>query len=177
MARLRDLSARRMFLAIMLATVVGSLAAFWAFEHQAYALGASAKFNQGSGHANQAFQRMNTWVTGTLDPHPNGQAATAMAVGVLTTLGLLAIRMRFFGFPLHPLGYAISSSWAIHLVWVPMLIAWVLKGLTMRYGGLRAYRQFLPFFLGLILGDCVMGSLWALVGLALNMRTYNFFGA
>jgi len=85
--------------------------------------------------------------------------------------------MRFFGFPLHPLGYAISSSWAIHLVWVPMLIAWVLKGLTMRYGGLRAYRQFLPFFLGLILGDCVMGSLWALVGLALNMRTYNFFGA
>jgi hypothetical protein len=166
-----------MFGAIMLATVVGTLAAFWAFEHQAYALGAAAKFNQGSGHAQQAFVRMNNWVTGALDPHPNGPATMAMAVGLLTALGLLILRLRFFGFPLHPLGYAIASSWAIHLVWMPMLIAWVLKGLTMRYGGLRAYRQFLPFFLGLILGDCVMGSVWALLSLALNVRTYNFFGA
>ncbi len=177
MARLRQMDARRMFAAIMLATVVGTLAAFWAFEHQAYALGASAKFNQGSGHAHQAFVRMNNWVTHALDPRPNGQAATAMGIGLLTTLGLLALRFRFFGFPLHPLGYAISSSWAIHLVWMPMLIAWVLKGLTMRYGGLRAYRQFLPFFLGLILGDCVMGSVWALMSFVLNARTYNFFGA
>src|SRR5207302_3663911 len=97
-------------------TVVGTLAAFWAFEHQAYALGASAKFNQGSGHAQQAFVRMNNWVTHSLDVHPNGQAAAAMGIGLLTTLGLLALRFRFFGFPLHPLGYAISLSWAIHLV-------------------------------------------------------------
>jgi len=177
MAKLRHLEARRMFGAIMLATLVGTLAAFWAFEHQAYTLGAAAKFNQGSGHAQQAFVRMNNWVTGALDPHPNGAAATAMGVGLLTTLALLALRVRFFGFPLHPIGYAIASSWAIHLVWMPLLIAWILKGITMRYGGLRAYRRFLPFFLGLILGDCVMGSLWALIGLALNTRTYNFFGA
>lgn len=177
MARLRHMESKRMFAAIMLATVVGTLAAFWAFEHQAYTLGASAKFNQGSGHAQQAFVRMSNWVNHTLDPRPSGQAATAMVVGLLTTLALLALRFRFFGFPLHPLGYAISSSWAIHLVWVPMVIAWVLKGLTMRYGGLRAYRQFLPFFLGLILGDCVMGSIWALISLLLNARTYNFFGA
>jgi hypothetical protein len=89
---------------------------------------------------------------------------------------LLFFRLRYFGFPLHPIGYAISSSWSINLVWLPMVIAWVLKGLTMRYGGLRSYRQFLPFFLGLILGDCVMGSAWALMSLLLNMRTYNFFG-
>ena len=60
---------------------------------------------------------------------------------------------------------------------MPLFIAWGLKGLTLRYGGLPTYRRFVPFFLGLILGDCVMGSLWALIGLALNTRTYNFFGA
>lgn len=177
MAKLRRMEATKMFGAIMLATVLGVLAAFWAFEHQAYALGASAKFNQGSGHSQQAFARMATWVDGGLDKHPNGPATVAMVVGLLTTLVLLALRLRFFGFPLHPIGYAISSSWAIHLVWLPMLIAWILKSVTMRYGGLRAYRQFLPFFLGLILGDCVMGSVWALLSLALNTRTYNFFGA
>src|SRR5262249_11919437 len=135
------------------------------------------KFRQGYGHAHQAFVRMNSWVSGTLDNRPNGQAQFAMLVGLVTTLLLLLLRLRFFGFPFHPLGYALSSSWSIHLVWLPMLIAWTLKGLTMRYGGLRAYRQFLPFFLGLILGDCVMGSFWALLSLFLNAPTYNFFGA
>jgi hypothetical protein len=175
MAKLRHMDARRMFGAIILATALSTLAALWAFEHQAYEFGAAAKFGQGSGHAQQAFVRMNNWVTGALDPHPNGPATMAMVVGLLTTLGLLIL--RFFGFPLHPLGYAIASSWSIHLLWVPMVIAWVLKGITMRYGGLRAYRQFLPFFLGLILGDCVMGSIWAVLSIILNTRTYNFFGA
>ncbi len=100
-----------------------------------------------------------------------------MAVGLLTTVALFALRLRFPGFPLHPIGYAISSSWAIHLIWMPLLIAWVLKSLTMRYGGLRAYRQFLPFFLGLILGDCVRGSAWGLVSLLCGIQTYNFFGS
>jgi hypothetical protein len=176
MARLRHLEARRMFGAIMLATVLGTLGAFWAFEHQAYQFGAAAKFNQGHGHADQAFDRMSNWVGGTLDMRPNFPAMTAMATGFLTTLALFFLRLRFFGFPFHPIGYAISSSWSIHLVWLPLLIAWIFKGLTMHYGGLRAYRRFLPFFLGLILGDCVMGSVWALMSLLLNMRTYNFFG-
>lgn len=177
MAKLRQMEARRMFGAIMLATVLGALGAFWAFEHQAYALGAASKFNQGTGHAMEAFTRTNSWFSGSLDPKPNGQATMAMLVGLLTTLALFALRLRFFGFPFHPIGYAISSSWAINLVWMPLFLAWALKGLTLRYGGLPSYRRFVPFFLGLILGDCVMGSLWALLSLLLNARTYNFFGA
>ena len=177
MARMRQLEARRMFGAILLATVLGILSVFWAFEHQAHTFGAGAKFSDGYWMAQEGFERMNSWVNGTQDKRPNIGAVTAMGVGLLTTLTLLFFRLRYFGFPLHPIGYAVSSSWAIHLMWLPMLTAWTLKGLTMRYGGLRAYRRFLPFFLGLVLGDCVMGSLWALMSLLLNMRTYNFFGA
>jgi hypothetical protein len=177
MAHSRGIEVRRMFYAILLATVVGTLSAFWAFEHQAYALGAAAKFNQGSGHAMQAFTRMSGWIDGTTDSRPNSQATLAMLVGVLTTLGLLALRMRFSGFPFHPIGYAVASSWAIHLVWMPLLIAWTLKSLVVRYGGLRSYRELLPFFLGLILGDCVMGNIWAILSLILHAPTYNYFGA
>jgi hypothetical protein len=32
-------------------------------------------------------------------------------------------------------------------------ISWVLKGVLLRYGGLRAHQRALPFFLGLIVGD------------------------
>lgn len=177
MARLRHLDARRMFKAILLAIIAGTLSAFWAFEHQAYVLGTASHFNQGMGFSQEAFSRMGTWVSGAQDPHSNPMAITAIFIGMLMTWALTLLRLRFWGFPFHPIGYAISSSWAIHLVWVPLLIAWIAKGLTLRFGGLHGYRRLLPFFLGVILGDCVMGALWGLVSLAFNIRTYNFFGA
>ena len=47
---------------------------------------------------------------------------------------------------------------------LPLLIAWAAKGLILRYGGVRLYRQGLPLFLGLILGQMVAGSAWHLIG-------------
>ena len=115
-------------------------------------------------------------MSGSLHATPNKQAAGAMGFGFAVTLLLAACRLRFNGFPLHPLGYALSSSWAIGICWMPLMIAWLLKAITMRFGGLPAYRKAVPFFLGLVLGDCVFGSVWALLSLLLNTRTYNFFG-
>jgi hypothetical protein len=65
----------------------------------------------------------------------------------------------------------------MNLVWLPLFIAWMAKLAVLRYGGLRLYREVLPFFLGLILGDCTMGALWSLIGLAIGTPTYNFWGA
>ena len=56
-----------------------------------------------------------------------------------------------------------------------MFIAWAIKGLIIRYGGTRLYREALPFFLGLILGDYTIGSLWALLGVTLGIPTYKIF--
>ena len=176
MAHQKGIDSRKVFTAIVLATILGTISAFWAFEHQAYQFGVSAKFNQGFGQANEAMTRTANWIGGTLDPHANVGANVALSSGFISTLGLMALRSRSYGFPFHPIGFAISSSWAINLVWMPMLISWLLKSFTMRYGGLRSYRMFLPFFLGLVLGDCVQGSFWGLMSIVLNTRTYNFFG-
>ena len=34
-------------------------------------------------------------------------------------------------------------------------MAWLIKLLALRYGGIQLYRTLLPFFIGLILGTCV----------------------
>jgi hypothetical protein len=177
MARLRRMEVSRLFGVILFTTLLGTLSTFWAYEHQAYQLGTSAKWYAGTHFGQEGYEKMAAWSGGGLNPRPNPTGTLALGVGLLTTLGLLALRLRFFGFPLHPIGYAVSSAWAINIVWLPLFIAWVCKGLVMRYGGLRVYRLLLPFFLGLILGDCVLGSMWGLLSLLLNMRTYNFFGA
>ena len=85
------------------------------------------------------------------------------------------IRGRWIGFPFHPVGYAIASSWGMSVLWVPMLIAWVIKLVILRYGGLATYRKCVPFFLGVILGECLMGGFWNLTGIARQVPTYAFW--
>jgi hypothetical protein len=77
--------------------------------------------------------------------------------------------------PLHPIGYAVSSSLSMHILWIPMLVAWIIKGLVLRYGGLRLYRQGIPFFLGLILGEFVIGGGWSVIGTVTGLTTYRFW--
>lgn len=167
-------SQKKVFWGIMLAAFVGTVAVFWAYLHLAYALGTQAKWNQGSGFAREAFNRLNSWIQ-TPQP-PNGIANGAIGVGFVFCSLLMLARIKLPWFPFHPIGYAISSSWSMNLVWMPLLIAWVLKGLMLRYGGVRLYRQAMPFFMGLILGQMLVGTLWHLVCIYLETIPYSFWG-
>jgi len=167
-------SQKVMFWGMALAGVVGTLSVFWAYLHLAYASGTQAKWNQGSGFANEAFNRLNGWLQ-TPRP-PNALANVGVGVGFIFCALLMVARIKFPWWPFHPIGYAISGSWAMNLVWTPLLFAWVLKGAILRYGGVRLYRQLLPFFLGLILGQMLVGSAWHLIGLAMGIVPYSFWG-
>lgn len=175
MAQAASFDARRMAGALMLAGGVGMLASIWAFLHLGYSLGTAAKFSSGYGYGSQIFGRLQGWVASPTPP--NIQATWAMLLGLVSCAGLSFLRARFIWWPFHPIGYAISGSWSMNLVWMPLLIAWVLKGSTLKWGGLRLYRTLLPFFLGMILGDIVMGCLWSLIGIAFGIETYSFWGA
>ena len=167
-------SQRAYFWATMLAVVVGVTATFWAYLHLGYQLGLAGKFSSGTGHAAQGYDRLSNWITNRTPP--NLTANWALVAGFLTAAFLFGMRLRFFWWPFHPIGYAISGSWSINLVWMPLFFAWVIKICVLRYGGLRGYRALLPFFLGLILGQTIVGSLWSLYGMALGVQTYSFWG-
>jgi hypothetical protein len=116
----------------------------------------------GSGMAVQEY----TWAAGYLKtPKLADPLRTwATAGGGITAFVLLFLRQRFVGFPFHPLGYAMTCSYG-SLIWFPFLLVWVLKGLVLRYGGMRLYRATVPAFLGFALGHYfVAGALWGLIG-------------
>ena len=95
---------------------------------------------------------------------PEEERVIATGVGAGVTVVLSLLRLRFAGFPLHPLGYAITCSYG-SLAWGPFLMVWVLKSLALRYGGMAFYRRTIPFFLGLALGHfAVAGIFWGLLG-------------
>ncbi len=96
------------------------------------------------------------------------------AVGILFTLFLSFMRTRFFWWPFHPLGYALSGSWTMIVFWFPCLIAWMLKAMILRYGGMRTYVRLRPYFLGLALGEFGMAVIWAVVSWVWNVPAPSF---
>jgi hypothetical protein len=169
---------RGLFAAMMLAVLFGSLCAFWADLSLTYHHGAAEKIappNVQLIFGGEPWNRMYSWIHSPSTPTQQFNTRVAIGVGFAITLILNILRLRLGWFPFHPVGFAVSSSWSLSLLWLPLMIAWVIKLLILRYGGLRAYRQALPLFLGLILGECILGSIWMLVGIALNIQTYAFW--
>lgn len=165
------------FWAMMIAGVAGTIFAFWAILHLLYVNGAASSTlgppNVPMIFGSEPWNRMEGWVKSPQPPDVNRMIA--IAFGFSITLLLNALRMKLSWFPFHPVGYAVSSSWSMHLLWLPMFLAWVIKLLTLRYAGLRGYVRILPFFLGVILGECVMGSIWTILGCAFHFPYYAFW--
>ncbi|UCH36032.1 MAG: hypothetical protein JSV65_06675 [Armatimonadota bacterium] len=105
------------------------------------------------------------WVADCLtNPRPpQWTSAGFMALGGAGA-GLLSLaHLRFVGWPLHPVGLAISQINTVYWDWSSILLAWLSKGLILRFWGFAGYRRSLPFFLGLILGSCVGSGITVLV--------------
>ena len=70
---------------------------------------------------------------------------------------------RWYWWPLHPIGFAIAVGWLTSSIWFSALIAWLLKLIILHVGGSGLFRSLKPFFLGLILGEVVVGGVWAVI--------------
>ena len=85
--------------------------------------------------------------------------------GAVVMLVLVTCYHRLYWWPIHPLGYLTAYSSAMRILWVSFFVGWVCNALCMRYGGIVLFKKLQFFFIGLIIGDFLMGGGWALVGL------------
>jgi len=88
---------------------------------------------------------------------------------------LIALRIRFTGWPLHPIGYAMGPSWPMIQLWFSIMVGWLMKWLILRWGGMRMFRQARPFFLGLVLGEFVVAGVWIVVDSITGVHGHRFF--
>lgn len=126
------------------------------------------------------YQANNTWSFQEYQGHMVGsvagtwQAPVFFAVGVIFTLFLSYMRAMFFWWPLHPLGYALCVSWTMTVFWFSCLVAWLVKLLVLRYGGMSLYVKARPWFLGMVLGEFGMAVVWALINIFTSAPTPTF---
>lgn len=157
---------------MLAAMVVATFCGMWACLHVFYTDGAAAKCRGfGNWTGIESFNWLGSAINQGFPAEPRRWAAVAAAAGFVAALS--ALHARFPWWPFHPLGYAIGPG--LIWLWMPFLIAWFIKFFVLRYGGLRLYRRALPLFLGLVLGDYVMGAIWALIGVFRHIPTYQIF--
>ena len=163
---------RKLLSIVIIALLVGIPINFIIYLHLSYHYGAG-NWSEVAHMGRESFtNRLQVWLT---SPTPHDYSTMAfMGIGFGITSLLLAMKMRFLWWPLHPIGFVLGVSPAeMVYIWVPVFISWLLKLTILKYGGLKTYRKAIPFFVGLILGDYTMGGIWSIVNATFNIATYN----
>ena len=150
---------------LAIAIFVGALSAAWGHLHLSYQVGLE---NARSWYARAAFNRLAGWLYNPSDTNVSGLLYTVG--GFIFAGSLLMLRWRFIQWPLHPVGYVVSSWWTFTGLWFPLLISWMVKRILLSTGGVRLYRRAIPFFIGLVIGDVIVASVISILGLFFDFR-------
>jgi len=65
--------------------------------------------------------------------------------------------------PVHPVAMLFVGNWYAQQIWFSVFLGWMLKVLTLKYGGARAYRKARGLFLGLIIGEVFAVVFWVIL--------------
>ncbi len=121
-----------------------------------------------------AFDILRSQLDG-LAPQPGASQLLAAGWGAVFVLLLQAARHQFLWFPLHPGGFVMAQSGALEWMWVPIVIAGLVKAAILKAGGLRLYEKAVPFFIGLIVGDYAICGVMAFASWLFHIPLYKPF--
>jgi hypothetical protein len=145
---------RRLSWALVAVTPVAVLCVFWATLHVVYSAGVGSNADPYAGDGLDVPRHL---AAALQNPAGSNYAALgAVAAGMAATVLLMVMKMRFLGWPLHPVALPIAPAYITDHYLAAIFVAWLLKAAVIRYGGLRFHRKALPFFLGLIVGSAVL---------------------
>ncbi|MBC16106.1 MAG: hypothetical protein CL942_03530 [Desulfovibrio sp.] len=105
---------------------------------------------------------------------PNYWTITYAGAGALVMGLLIFCYYKFPWWPLHPLGYLVAYSAGMKILWFPFFLGWLCNHLVLHYGGTSLFNRVRYLFVGLILGDFLMGGVYGFIGL-FSSQSYNVF--
>ena len=159
---------------MLLAIIIGVAAALWAHLHVYFQYGIDSALTR-RWPAQVGRQPFDMLVNQLKGQSPGPYSLAGVGFGAAMLGALVALRTHILAWPLHPIGYALALTPSLDYLWMPFLVAWAIKSMVLRWGGMKLYRQLMPFFLGLILGDYVVPLLWALYGTLTSQQMYLSF--
>lgn len=166
------LNTRNLRKVCLLATFVSVIVTFWAFLDLSYKWGGPRAWR--GNLAYNVIERLLKQPVGVDSVSLMSTAFEYLRHRGYCVIGGTVLRLRFLWWPLHPLAYPLAGYQFFAHLWFPFLVSWLIKAPLLKYGGIRAYRKALPLFLGFVLGDFVLGTMWGIMGLLTGEPTYTF---
>jgi len=162
------MSVVRLAFAMSIAVLIGLIASFFIYLNLSYRFGGS------SWTGSQAFNRLQRWLS--YPTGPDYPAVSFIGLGIAFSIFLQLMRTRFISWPFHAVGYAVSGAadWCMNWMWASLLISSLIKWLLLRLGGVRAYRKAVPFFVGMVLSEFILGGILSIGGVAFGTQVYAF---
>lgn len=135
--------------------------------------GLSGMSDWGSSFAMNEYQAVADMAKGSIGPDMPRIIATGSGFGI--AIALMILRMLFLRFPLHPLAFCMVTAYG-ELIWGPFALVWIIKSAIFKLGGMKAYKQLIPFFIGLALGHYfAAGIVWSIFA-TLNPEAVRRYG-
>ena len=169
-------SKRALFWAMLLAIVVSLVSSIWAVLYLSYSYGGinlNGWFFGPSGMPVYPFNFVSRELNSPDGPDIGGWLATAAGGSIMALL--MVARQYLTWWPLHPLGFAISTNAMTNYIWFSVFLAWLIKGLVLKYGGPALFQRTRPFFLGLIAGQFSCAGIWLLIDYFTGMTDNNIY--
>jgi len=156
------------------ALVIGIISTFLVLLSLFYKYGAVVRVHGGSlGPSWETYDRLATLLSSQESPDSSVIGQTSF--GLAFTVFLMLMRRTFLWWKLHPVGFAVASGWSISWMWFSIFLGWACKAVILKWGGLKSHRKFYPFFLGMIMGQMTIGSIWSIIGAIMGRGIYSFF--
>ena len=154
---------RKRILAMMAAAlVIALLGSIYMTLKLGYQYGALNMHRQYfSWFAQEPFKMAAQFISTPVAANWAGWGWNGVGAGVMSLL--MVARHHFVWWPLHPIGFVISGTWIMNSVWFSIFLAWGIKSIVLRYMGPKGYRSTRWFFMGLILGQFVVGGIWLVI--------------
>ncbi|MCZ6676971.1 MAG: hypothetical protein O7E52_06950 [Candidatus Poribacteria bacterium] len=165
---------RTMLIVLVIASIVGIESSLILYPYTIYKEGVepgSAELHAGGA---DTYNFLSSWL---VNPKPTDWTAmTVLGFAFAVNLGIMFLRSRFMWCPLHPAGYVIGlAHGTTDTIWFPLVIAMTAKWLILKHGGINAYRRTIPFFVGLVLGEALVGCFWPILSLVLRSDVYSWW--
>ena len=167
------ISNKTMLRVLIIGCVTGVGSSLFLYPYAIYKEGVAGASEQILAGGAETYNLLASWLTNPKPP--NWMNMAAMGTTFASSMGMMFMRTRFLWFPLHPAGYVIGvAEGHIGNYWFTLLICVVTKTLLLRHGGIKAYRRAIPLFMGLVLGQALIGCFWPLMSMVFRISVYSW---
>ena len=162
-ARMRSVmgvSGRALFLWCTVAFALSAIAAIGFSAYSGYRLGGAANYYHNIAGDPGFYNLIVIWMQNSTTI--SGAEVFFLVAGMAMVTGMTIARYYFSWWPISPIGFVVAAGGPARNAFFPVFLAWLLKTILIRIGGVRLYQAVQPLMIGIMVGY-VLGSAVAIL--------------